>query len=280
MAKTKREYVLASCFLSGAAAIISFVALGTQEWVTSDVANDIDGNVNPNEYVKIGLFGGVFHQETGTYATFELSTVCAWDLNICAFLCGDDVEDNLRILYNNEKLPSNYDTSCAKISAADTEVRRITPRASEDNTEKIFLNTGMWFCTILFLLISGIMGVFSAGLAIWNTATNPHQVYLSIFGLYIYNAIAFFTVLLPIALWGAAFAQDLRYNIPSYKTFDQGFVTKDHAQLGYSYWINLASLFLYAVSICLLYVRNYLISKEPKVNLELEENADPVIYLY
>ena len=74
MAKTKREYVLASCFLSGAAAIISFVALGTQEWVTSDVANDIDGNVNPNEYVKIGLFGGVFHQETGVYVTFELSS--------------------------------------------------------------------------------------------------------------------------------------------------------------------------------------------------------------
>ena len=80
------------------------------------------------------------------------------------------------------------------------------------------------------------MGVFSAGLAIWNTATNPDQVYLGILGLYISNAVAFFTVLLPIILWGVAFAQDLRYNIPSYKTLDQDFVTKDHAQLGYSYW--------------------------------------------
>lgn len=81
-----------------------------------------------------------------------------------------------------------------------------------------------------------MLGVFSAGLSIWNTVSNPYQVYFSIYGLYIYNAIAAGSLLLSMILWGAMFAQDLTHNIPSYKTLKEKFSTDGLAQLGYSYW--------------------------------------------
>jgi hypothetical protein len=98
MAKTKREYILATCFLSGAAAIISFISLGTEEWVTAIAT--LDGDSEDNSY-KFGLFGGIFKQRTIQIVEFELTTVCAFGYNICALLCGNEMEKNLEDLYNN-----------------------------------------------------------------------------------------------------------------------------------------------------------------------------------
>jgi hypothetical protein len=71
MAKTKREYILATCFLSGAAAIISFISLGTDEWVTAIAT--LDGDSEDNTY-KFGLFGGIFKQRTIQIVEFELTS--------------------------------------------------------------------------------------------------------------------------------------------------------------------------------------------------------------
>lgn len=80
-------------------------------------------------------------------------------------------------------------------------------------------------------------GIFSAVLALWNVVSNPYQNYLSIFGLYIYNAIAFFTVKLSMVLYGTMFSQSLqKNNLPTAKTFNDGFSTEELSSLGYSYW--------------------------------------------
>jgi hypothetical protein len=71
MAKTKREYILATCFLSGAAAIISFISLGTEEWVTAIAT--LDGDSEDNSY-KFGLFGGIFKQSSIQIFEFELTS--------------------------------------------------------------------------------------------------------------------------------------------------------------------------------------------------------------
>lgn len=80
------------------------------------------------------------------------------------------------------------------------------------------------------------MGVISAGLAVWNTAASPYRSYLSVFGLYIYNGVAFLSDLLAIILWGVMFSMDVKRNIPTYQTFNGEFTTENLARLGYSYW--------------------------------------------
>ncbi|RZC34173.1 uncharacterized protein BDFB_005225, partial [Asbolus verrucosus] len=206
MVKTKREYILATCFLSGAAAIISFISLGTEEWVTSDAITPV---------------------------------VCLLDENICALLCGNNMMSNLRKLKNG-KNPANEDVEdCVTITSDRTLFDRYNgyfTRNSADTTERQFINAGVWICTIIFLCLSAAMGLVSAGLAVWNTTANPYQIYFSVFGLYIYNGIAFFSILLTIILWGAMFCQDLlTSNLPTYKTFLESFTTKNLSQLGYSY---------------------------------------------
>jgi hypothetical protein len=279
MAKTKREYILATCFLSGAAAIISFISLGTQEWVTAIAISEVDDNENT---FKFGLFGGIFKQLSITKAVYELTTVCAFGHNVCALLCGNNMENNLEDLYNN--IPFNNSDLCSA-SAVSMEApvfeTTLLVRAYNEIDDMVFINAGVWVCTIFFLIISAVMGLLSAGLAIWNTATNPYQPYLSIFGLYVYNAIAFFSILSSVILWGAMFAKDLSRMIPSYKTYLEKFNTNGRASLGYSYWINLISICFYMVSICLLYIRNYLISKEPELkSVHIEDDVEPVLYLY
>jgi hypothetical protein len=126
MAKTKREYILATCFLSGAAAIISFISLGTQEWVTAIAISEVDDNENT---FKFGLFGGIFKQLSITKAVYELTSkkkftyqvydviknvfaaVCAFGHNVCALLCGNNMENNLEDLYNN--IPFNNSDLCS-----------------------------------------------------------------------------------------------------------------------------------------------------------------------
>ncbi|EFA10000.2 clarin-3 [Tribolium castaneum] len=291
MVKTKREYIFATCFLSGAAAIISFVSLGTQEWVTSPAILSSAANAgglrseNENDYLKFGLFSGTFNQTTAQPATYEMTTVCSFGLNVCALLCGDNMEESLEKLYNGEsdikslecpKIVTTTDKLYSEIT--DTFKLFVSKSSGEDRT---FINAGVWLCTIIFLLISGMAGIVSAVLALWNTVSNPYQNYLSIFGLYIYNAVAFFSVSLAIVLWGAMFSQSLQANnLPTAKTFNDGFTTEGLSSLGYSYWINLASLACYFISISVLCIRNWLISIEPEVNVHIEDNADPVILLY
>ncbi|XP_044271067.1 clarin-3-like [Tribolium madens] len=291
MVKTKREYIFATCFFSGAAAIISFVSLGTQEWITSPAVVSSSASAaglqseNENDYLKFGLFSGTFTQSTAQPAVYELTTVCLFDLNICALLCGSNMENSLERLYKGETNITALD--CPRIATTTDKLYSRIPDTfklfvfQSSDKDRTFINAGVWLCTIIFLIISGMAGIVSAVLALWNIVSNPYQNYLSIFGLYIYNAVAFFSVLISIVLWGAMFSQSLQANnLPTAKTFTDVFTTEELSSLGYSYWINLASLACYIISMSLLYVRNWLISKEPAVNVHIEENADPVIMLY
>lgn len=57
MAKTKPGFILATSMLSGIAAILNFISLGTQEWIVSEPIS------NPGNFissVNYGLFGGTF----------------------------------------------------------------------------------------------------------------------------------------------------------------------------------------------------------------------------
>lgn len=76
MAKTKVQYILGACFLSGAAAVLTLVSLGTQNWVQSD-AELISTGSNELSYINYGLFSGLLELNYGTHSYYKLDSKLA-----------------------------------------------------------------------------------------------------------------------------------------------------------------------------------------------------------
>lgn len=75
MVRSKREFILATCFLSGIGAILNLVAIGTQQWVASDGEFIFDGaNSESPSYINYGLFSGVLEQNYGGTNVYELQS--------------------------------------------------------------------------------------------------------------------------------------------------------------------------------------------------------------
>lgn len=101
----------------------------------------------------------------------------------------------------------------------------------------------------MFLCVSSIFGILSTGLAVWNTATNPIEVFFSIPGLYVYNGIACVSSLMCLILWGAQFAVTIQMNIGILYTIIGQMDTSGLASLGYSYWLVLKIFTSYIYSV-------------------------------
>ncbi|KAL3269601.1 hypothetical protein HHI36_008665 [Cryptolaemus montrouzieri] len=275
MVETKRSLVLLTCFLSGAACIISFVSLFTHAWVNSTV----DAS-NVNNYLNYGLFSGTFNQRIATNSSADVSMTCSYSKNVCAVLCADNREARKKILdqlYNGEKTNS---ISCTPTKATLKSFNSFLGRRLKDTSQdKIFINAFAYLFTIIFLILSAILGLVSVGLSVWNTASNPVEVYFSIFGLYIYNGIAFCSLLISFLIWGIMFFTSLVKG-PAFLYVLDGRMEPESVELGWSYWINIGSLLLYASSIGTLYLRSYLISKEPQIKIEIEDNTPAGILLF
>lgn len=98
MVKTKREYVLATCFLSGIGAILSLVSIGTQDWVTAK-AELLSSPSDELSVVNYGLFSGVFEQNFGGRTYYKLESKQGLDNPISiANLKGDSCCSDLPVL--------------------------------------------------------------------------------------------------------------------------------------------------------------------------------------
>jgi len=264
MVKTKAAYILATAFLSGIAAVLSFVSLGTEQWVVGEGKFHFADN-EPLSEIHYGLFGGTYLRKVAGPVNFEITPTCLLSENACAYLCREHKEAR------EDELKKVIDGNCESFTCP-YYVRRtnyIEPlaqgncRTPEDKRE--YINAGLYISTIVFLCISGIFGIIAAVLSVWNTAANPVEVYLSIYGLYIYNGIACVSCMLTLVLWGAMFGSTLVNNVGILETI-QGQMDST-ANLGYSYWLNLPSFLLYFTSIGILFVRQHLISQEPEIKI-------------
>lgn len=161
---------------------------------------------------------------------------CSIPDNICAQLCGNTAEERknqLKDLYNGNNI--SFNTYCRRIPRMyDITWNKNSARSAAVNNE--FINGGLWVCTIFFLVVAAVEGVCSSGLAVWNTVSNPVNVYFSTFGLYIYNGIAAISTLLVLILWGAEFGASLVYNIGILDTLTNNMSSDGRSLLGYSYW--------------------------------------------
>ncbi|KAK9890708.1 hypothetical protein WA026_012057 [Henosepilachna vigintioctopunctata] len=287
MVANKRALVLATCFLSGTASILSLISLGTTGWIYSDIKL---GSVEskPNSHINYGLFKGTFSQTVGVTANIDISMACSYGNNICAALCSGDSDRRSAIL---EQLHDNGETDwrmseCVRTTSQSYLMRKSTEfyfnflKLNAKSGELIFINAFAYLFTIIFLILSAVIGLISSGLSVWNTASNPIEIYFNIFGLYLYNGIAFGFLLISVLIWGIVYFTSLIESSASIVVLS-GLGTTVNVSLGWSYWINFGSLILYATSIAVLYFRSYQISKEPTQHkIEMDGNAPAEILLF
>ncbi|XP_023029139.2 uncharacterized protein [Leptinotarsa decemlineata] len=285
MVTLKRVYVFATCIISGIAGLFTIISLATEEWIVTDSAIWIGDPDVPNK-IKYGLFEGTFTKRLPTTITLQISMTCLMKENVCAVLCAGSSDaryELLRRINDGTETSPDDDINCPAVSLVNSVPRRFSTRLHNNSTDtKKFINCGVWVSTIFFLVLSLFFGLISSAMSMYNVVTNPVQVFLSITGLYIYNGIAMGCCLMAMVLWGIMHIIITYHNIAIRPTL-LGMMTSDkRASLGYSYWINIISVAFYFGSICILYTRQMILSKDPGYKIEKQvENASPDgLYLY
>ncbi|XP_057654310.1 clarin-3-like [Diorhabda carinulata] len=286
MATVKKLFIFSTTFLSGIAVLITIICLATEQWIYTDKLKIVskDNFIGYYNHLKYGLFQGTYRQVVPTTNAYQITITCLAEKNICAFICANSTDMRYSILkdiYDGKDVNINID-NCPKVSTYHQYYNRpIQLHTSSNSVEKIYINCGVWVSTILFLVISITFGFISASLSLYNTVSNPVQVYLSIYGLFIYTAIAACSSSIAIILWGIHYHKNIFHNVAFFYTLTGEMSSDKTAYLGYSYWLNLIPIVLYISSICVLYAREYLISRDPKQKIvHREEHGDPIIYLY
>lgn len=276
MVKTKPAYILAASFTSAAAAVLSIISLSTENWVTAKGQFVIVADISE---IRYGLFTGTLIQSLGGIQRIPLYVTCLLSKNVCGYLCdsGHDRQNDLEKLWDNEKVTF----TCYMQLSKQARLSRSMATSKNANSSSIptaelladskreFINAGLYISTVVFLGISAIFGLIAAALSVWNTAGNPIEVIVSIYGIYIFNAIACIALAVAIALWGALFGITILHNIGIFHTIQGDMKMYDTPMLGFSYWLNIPSCMLYGASIFILYLRDYFIRLEPEVKIHI-----------
>ncbi|XP_060527641.1 uncharacterized protein LOC132702837 [Cylas formicarius] len=282
MVKTNRGYVFASAVISAAGVALTLLSLSTEKWIHGQTRAD---ELSPElSDVNYGLFQGNFKQFSTV--NYQVLMTCSFKHNVCALLCGKDGDERRTLLDNLYE--GNIDPSYSMSNCPVTTSVYYLPISGSHRTysgsassDMKFLNAGVWLCTVIFIILSISTGLFSAGLALYNTVANPIEFFLSVKSLFIYNGLACGFIILYLILWGAMYNIVIIHNVGLYYTLVGQMSSDKMVYLGYSYWINFGPLVAYTCSVGLLYYREYLNAKDPKQkNVILEDSADPNIYLY
>ncbi|KAG5864077.1 hypothetical protein JTB14_005899 [Gonioctena quinquepunctata] len=285
MTTSKRLLVFVSCGLSGIAALFSIISLATEEWVVTDSAMWVAQLDDSPNTIKYGLFEGTFRQKLPTDLTLQITMTCRVGDNVCAVLCAGNSAGRynlLKQLYNNDVNATQDDSNCPAVRRVFRyKNREPSARTDQSSEKKKFINCGVWVSTILFLVVSLVFGLLASALSMYNIVSSPVQVYLSLLGIYVYNGIAMGCSILAMVLWGVMFIITTYHDIAIYHTLVGRMTSDKRASLGYSYWINIISVVFYCGSLVVFYIRQFLLSKDPKHKIvEIESTAEPGIYLY
>ncbi|CAH0554400.1 unnamed protein product [Brassicogethes aeneus] len=281
MATTLKLYILATSLTSGLALALALLALGTDHWV--DATIHFDSDTDSDSSVNYGLFKGYENIRFGRTGTYEIYMTCLYDKNVCGMLCDADEEHRKNVLENfyiNPDYSYSERENCVSIKN-ELQVTNFWRFRSGVYKDRLFINAGAQMSTLIFLVLSCVFGAMAAALAVWNTIYNPIHVWMSVTGLFVYNGLACAFTIFYVTIWGIMYAVTLCRDIVTMDTLNKQATSEGRALLGYSYWINLASMLLYALSVGLLFTRQMLISRDPAVKLEKDmETRDADIYLF
>ncbi|XP_017779142.1 PREDICTED: uncharacterized protein LOC108564570 [Nicrophorus vespilloides] len=276
MVKAKRGLIFLTCLTSALSAIVCLLSFGTQNWIE---AKGTYGSLDGYNIITYGLFTGSFKRNVGSVSIHEIVMTCLISDNVCAMLCKSTSEDRkweLQKLYNNDKV--TFDTDCPQVFRSNYRPIPATRILREDvGGERTFISAASFIFTAFFLIVSAVFGLAAAVLAVWNTAGNPIYTVFSIYGMQIYNIVGAVTVLLTIIVWGAEYNITIISNACILETII-GDMSTIESNLGYSYWILFVPLVLYPTSAGILYLRQYLINKEPEKQVDIQEDGDIIMY--
>ncbi|KAB0794844.1 hypothetical protein PPYR_11683 [Photinus pyralis] len=273
MTNRKVGYILFATFTSSIGILLSIVSLCTENWIQSKGEFTIGDFSNEQlSEIKYGLFSGTFMQNMGGTKYYTLYATCSLSTNICAYLCTGTSEGRkaeLDRLYRNEQV----EFSCPAISRLLNQVHVNLRYAGIKEQTRTFINAGLYYSTITSLGISLIFGSIATILSIWNLIKN---IKLKVFGgrgIMACNFIAFLGSVAVLPLWGTAFGTTIIRNLAILYTIQGQMRTTGWTYLGFSFWLNLPSCLLFATSIFVMYLREYMSTQNPKSEYKVENEG-------
>ncbi|KAF4529690.1 hypothetical protein B566_EDAN010776 [Ephemera danica] len=294
MAITHRTFVLLIFPMCSASIAILVTCLATHNWfqATSIYSNEID-EIN---YINYGLFAGT-HQKTLPGLTspksYDLFMTCIASEGVCALSClgtSEERKKQLQDLLNNDTDVANF---CDIVSSLigqprgsyyhyEMEINLLANAESKAfDPPGTYISYGLWVTTIVFISLSILMASVAALFAVVNTAGNPVEPILGIFGLYIWNTASAVLITITMIIWGIQFGVTLVDNAVVFETITGECSSEGRGALGYSYWLLLVSIFIHLGCIGMLQYRRFLIRTAPPApTIRMEEDPDGAIFLY
>lgn len=271
MATTRRRFIIATFIVACAAVAVIITSFATSLWVEATLTKPNDAAFSTSLTINYGLFVGHIDGKMLSSISAELTMSCLMSENVCLMSCQtDDATQEFELI----ALLSGIESIHCPFLEESTNI-------SEDSYDQKFINAGIWVSTLLFLALSLLAAVLAAVFAVINSAMNPVEPIVGVFGLYVWNGIAAGCTLIVMILWGAMFAITLTDNVAYSQTISGEYTSQGQASLGVSYWLLLISLFLHIVNLSLLGIRQYLLSREPPTpTVKMDENTDGIIFLY
>ncbi|XP_055356632.1 uncharacterized protein LOC129601774 [Paramacrobiotus metropolitanus] len=294
---------LASCI---GIALLS-TALATDYWIVSRL-KDINSNSTgatagdnetyrfakqiltknrPGGWINFGLFRGFVRYNKGLGdRQAELKTVC--DVS-CYHLMIVDPEHSIALPAASTQQPAQHllsNVSALDLSDADLPYGELCMSEPEGPT-RIFQNVhlfnfGLWAATIFFVCLGIFFGVVAAVYGLLNTTYTPISVINGIFGMYIWNGIGVFCsdkFLLSMLIWVILFYTHFQYNVlPAELLYPRPkFSTCGSAELGFSFWLCLVAMLLFAFNIILLTLKDIEL-RRPSVKHVVPSNDNMFMY--
>lgn len=211
-------------------------------------------------------------------------------MNKCFYSCqktSDNRRDEFERLMNDADLASCPESSSRRYNEqvnTTTTSSHINMNQSQASAkyEKEFLSAGLWLTTVIFGFMTIAFALLSGFFSMINIWCNPIRFLLGVSGLFLWNTIAFVCCLLTIIFWSSLYMIFITNNIAITDTLRilAHFSSHGLSNLGFSFWILLATITCHLTNIGLLYYRNYLLEREPKAPAITVKKNDSTILVY
>ncbi|CRK86183.1 CLUMA_CG000099, isoform A, partial [Clunio marinus] len=253
-----------------------------------------ESNISQNLEVSYGLFSGRVKQFLlSSSRNNDLGIICDYGLNKCFYSCQQTNENRKAEfvnLLNDEDIGTcpesvnqrstfkNYNKQVHSDSSRDYDSQSKT----SSNFNEEFLNAALWLSTVTFLGLSLAFAIVGGFFAILNIWFNPSLDIFGVLGLYVWNGITLVMCGLTMIIWGSFFIIDVSNNIGITYTLQTkaNYSSTGLAKIGYSFWIMFVSIACHIINIGLVYLRSYLIQKEPEQPIITIDKNDSTILVY
>jgi hypothetical protein len=157
-----------------------------------------------------------------------------------------------------------------------------TTKAENHNSTDGFVNAGLLIAVFVALALSILFATISmVQTMVLIFYSSPYSI-LNVFGLYMWNIVAFLFTILTLILYGSLFASSLINNIAIADTLNQPtkYSSEGLAKLGFSYWILFVPICMHFVNLGLLKYRTILMNRSEPLPVLRIDRSDTNLMVY